>query len=635
MGIFDRIFRRKKDAESALAPLPGQKPATDPATDPNMIKVFDAYGRELFITRDDWRESVLKGSLEQAWDDPERLGSQIVQLLHDGFLDEVVRPAERLAAIDPDAELSAVLLGIAYLENGRLDDAEAVLSRYIARRGESGTVMTNLAKVYAKRGETARCEDTLWRGLRADPNQDNGLLWFRSLRQERDGAEAGIAALREVAALPRSWRAHLWLARAALERQELSVALLLYRQALQAAVAPVPADLLMQLTGDLGNHGYIAEILELTVPHYDAAVHGIEVGNNLIKSLVELGRINDARELIAQLYAQQRPDWRQTLSFWETEVAQRLAASTSVPTEDKLKATMLTIEGPVWLAPDSAAATLFPSVPVGGEAICFLGSSAKVAEAGTKSTFQFSNAVGRLSRSFPLFLAEQTYFQLQSPVQTLVPWIISPTPGFILSGAPCTDVAAIDAARQLGSRPSIIVVTHVVASGEPWRITARVLRIADGACLGEYSGTYSPQRPDVELRPLAEQIVRAIADANEVMPQAMPVNYQVPQETDLADYLLRLEQLLVTRCAAMDGVPTTFLSGEREIVGGAVRLCVAQPTNVPARLLLAQVLRRMKPIAPAAVSENAEVVRLLQRQYPLPAPAHEVVDQLLMDTIGR
>src|SRR4051812_9386926 len=104
--------RGKRAAAAATA----SRPSNDPANDPNMIKVHDAYGRELFMTRESWRDSVMKGNIEAAWNDPERLGVVTTQLLQDQFLDEALSPAERLFALAPDSQLSVVLIAIVYTE---------------------------------------------------------------------------------------------------------------------------------------------------------------------------------------------------------------------------------------------------------------------------------------------------------------------------------------------------------------------------------------------------------------------------------------------------------------------------------------------------------------------------------------
>ena len=46
-------------------------PPKDPAQDPNMIRVYDAYGRELFITKEEWRKNILPGSIQSNWNKPD------------------------------------------------------------------------------------------------------------------------------------------------------------------------------------------------------------------------------------------------------------------------------------------------------------------------------------------------------------------------------------------------------------------------------------------------------------------------------------------------------------------------------------------------------------------------------------
>ena len=69
-------------------------------------------------------------------------------------------------------------------------------------------------------------------------------------------------------------------------------------EALGRAERPVPTDLLMQMSGDLGNNGYRAEIIRLVEPYFDPAFHGLQVGNNLIKANYDLGQLDTARRIL-------------------------------------------------------------------------------------------------------------------------------------------------------------------------------------------------------------------------------------------------------------------------------------------------------------------------------------------------
>jgi len=108
--------------------------------------------------------------------------------------------------------------------------------------------------------------------------------------------------------------------------------------------------------------------------------------------------------------------------------------------------------------------------------------------------------------------------------------------------------------------------------------------------------------------------------------------YLTPTEVDLADYLLRLEQLLTLRCAAMDGLKD-FIHGAREIIQGEIELCLRAPKSANARVILAQSLYYLGKIDPSILYEVAARVRLLQREQPLNGDAQEAVDVSITDSL--
>jgi predicted Zn-dependent protease len=285
------------------------------------MMAFDEQGREIYITRQQWWDTFLMGDLEEKRDNPDELYSALVQALNDGFAADIVPYAEHLARTDPIPARGITLLGALYIENDRLDDAERVLNDFLSAHGEDGYVLANLAKIYSRRGDDARAEAALWHALEVDPNQDNGFGWYMSIHQERGGEPALLDAYRRVAALPRSWRAQLWLARDALQKENLSEAEASYAEALARAGRPIPPDFLMQMSADLGESGYLEECVRLVTPHFDPAFHGMGVGNNLIKANMDLGRKDTAGSILNRLRAQNRPEWQEMLDFWDGELA--------------------------------------------------------------------------------------------------------------------------------------------------------------------------------------------------------------------------------------------------------------------------------------------------------------------------
>lgn len=622
--------------------LMGKEPSSAPAAkrsveelrkDPNLIRVFDKYGQELFITKEQWRTNILPGSIRTNWDDPDKLYGVIFTAFNDGFFAEVAGAAEQLYKTDKEWSRGTCVWGIVLLKQGRLDEAEKVFKESMARHGEVGSVLTNLAKVYSQRKDAAQAESTLWHALELDPNQENGLAWYHAIHHERGGEQAGLAALRRVAVLPNSWRAQLWLARAALKDKDKEVAMHIYQDCLSKVGKPIPADLLRQISGDLGIAGYLPEMLALVEPQFIAASHGLQVGNNLIKAHVDLGQFDDAYRILNQLYALNRLDLKDGLGFWDTAIAKAKIAASPAPAQAALKMGILSIAGPVWLKPDSPAAPLFDGKPAGTPLISFIGSSAELATDTSQVQRQLADAPGRMSRSLPLFLAEQTAFRTRARSITLVPWVTEPNAGFALSGVTWTDSNAAKYSREGGILSEYVVVAHLNARAEPWVAEVRVIRSADGQCLGRFSESFSIAAPAEAVLKLADRLLELLTGAAKIEPQTPPPLYRLPTAATFPTYMLRLEQLLAIRCASMRGVRADFLHGERDIIDGNIQQCLAAPASASTRLLLAQTLLAMKRVRPDILPEFKDRLALIQKEHPLQEPAQGLIQKLFDEAL--
>lgn len=625
MGLFGGLFGNERKKGAPSAPV---SPPVDPADDPNLIRVFDKYGREMFITREEWRDNILKGNIEKAWDNPDELYSLIFQSLHDEFVQEVVEASEQLHRIDPVPSRGATVLGIVYMKTGRLDDAEQVLKDHNEKHGEDGSVLTNLAKVYAERDQHELSEQTLWHALEVDPNQDNGMGWYEVIHRERGGVEAGQDALRRIAAIPKSWRAQLWLARAALEAGKLDAALDFYKESLSRVESPAPVDLLKQMSGDLGNNGYLNEIIEWVEPGFEAEVHGLLVGNNLIKAHLDLGNLVAARFILDQLYALKRPDWRDTLNFWDTELA-KARIEEQQPMEPPISVTILSIEGPLWMRGGSPFSKLLPTKEPDAPVIGILGSTSSYTDPSGKVVTQLPDGPGRLSRGLPLIMGEQLHLKTNAVAHALIPW--AQGNGFVLMGKPYSDEDLCEmAAKQTAPMDYIAYVTLNTVS-EPWNLNVRLLRIADGELLGEVTATADARYPGDGVKQLLADFQKLVLKATDVRKEYEPEWYQVPAGTDRTDYLLRLEQQLAVICMNLDFLEGSALSGEREILDGALQLCVRQPDNKTARMLFIQTLRQMKQTRPDILPEFKDKVELLQNENPIAGQIGELASKAIAE----
>ena len=284
------------------------------------IKVYDNKGKEFLLTRDEYSKNVLPGIFEDAWNDENKLYTAIASALHDEFFEESLSPATRYKEISTNPESSAILLGIINMKLGKLHDAKLILQQYLTGHGDSGYVLTNLAKVYSEEGNQPEALRILWKGLTVDPNQDNAIDWWSALHYEKGGEEARIDSIRKIAKIPGSWRPQLWLARNHLESGNKVLAIELYKEILETD-AKSHGDALMMISGDLGNNGYVEDAIHLIKPIYKPKTHGINPGLNLVLSYKQLRMKKDGLALINELKKLERYDLLDYLNQLESEIS--------------------------------------------------------------------------------------------------------------------------------------------------------------------------------------------------------------------------------------------------------------------------------------------------------------------------
>ena len=616
-------MRAGQPAVALDVPAAAAEAQTDPAATqvaPNDgVRAFDQYGREVIVPREEWRTTVLPGMLKEAWDKPDQLYLLILNSLNDGFFAEVTEAAAHLFATDTLPARGACIWGIVLLQAGRLDESQEVLEQFTQTQGEDASVLLNLAKAYAARGDQDRAETTLWRALELEPNLDNGLGWFATIAQERGGDEAATAALKRVAEMPTSWRAQLWLARTALNTADLAGARDLYTEALSRAPRPVPPDFLMQMSGDLGGHGHLAELFDLTGPHFVPEVHGLPVGNNLIKACMDTGDLDSADSIKNALYAFNRPDWKAALAFWDAEIGKARTgdATPGGTASQSIQIGMLRVDGPIWLPPPSPARKLF-GFKTAGPSVTFLGGTAEAPQQPTPEQMQLVDALGRMTRALPLFLAEQTELRTATYGRALLPWAVSQQPGqpsgFVIGAATWPDETAVQATSDATNRSDYVVTVHLDAEVEPWTASLAFIRTSDGTRIGELEAEFLPESPETALLKLADEVVDLLSALG---PLTKPANYVVPLARPFGFYLGSLEQLLAVRCAAMAGVSVQFLQGARGILDAQLELCLAEPQNVAVRLMLVETLSAMSGIRPEVVAEFRPTFDQLTMDQPL------------------
>jgi hypothetical protein len=224
---------------------------------------------------------------------------------------------------------------------------------------------------------------------------------------------SGAAAAAVGAVKPR-----LAAARERLQAQDVAGAVAIYEEVL--AGSGDRADVLVAVSGDLGSHGQVAQIVELVAPRYVADRHGPATGLNLLQAYLALRDPDAAQHVLDLLFSLNRPELEDRLHGFSNAIAEMLASplplagggdGPGAPGADIPQVAMISISKPIWFyGLDAMAAQLLPPKEGRLRRIAF----AQLALPGYPDAAQAmtrpEDEMGRLARAIPLWLAETFYF---------------------------------------------------------------------------------------------------------------------------------------------------------------------------------------------------------------------------------
>jgi hypothetical protein len=413
--------------------------------------------------------------------------------------------------------------------------------------------------------------------------------------------------------LPGSWRSQLWLARSALERGDLAGALRYYEEVLGRA-QPVPADLLMQLSGDLGNRGHTELLVRLTQPRFDLATHGLTVGNNLLRAYLDLGLFAEARKLLEQLYSQQRPDWREQLNAWEQNLddAQKRYGEVNAP----MDIVLMRLEQPVWARGVLGFDAVLPAKSATAPRIHFVCGSGEAAEdPGGKVISQPTNDLGRLSRALPMFFAEEMFLRTSARTAFLLPWMKQG--GFILSARPWTRAFL----PPDHAPPDLIVFLHVDARATPWLLRVSIENTQRDAPAVVFEQAFTLQTAGRDVLSLLNDLIPRLTILLALRREDAGADLAMPPPELLPGYMAGLEQALAVGLAARQTDGANFLYQERSIFDHLFDIAVQGADLLRPRMLLVNALENQTRRRPEVAREYLGKLALLQQQHPAPEGA--------------
>ncbi|MGC4094133.1 MAG: hypothetical protein QM756_40730 [Polyangiaceae bacterium] len=592
----------------------------------SMITAYDERGREVRIERAVWVKDILLPNIEKAWSDADRLYEQIVQAMRDEFTDSIVPAVNHLVELDGESERSLVIQAIVRMKLGDFNGAESVLDACVQKHGQSGVSLTNWAKLEDERGQHERSRRTLRSALELDPNQDNALLWWAALARERGGDEAYRAALAEIGAVRGAWRPQLWIARERLRHADLTGALELYDQVLRLASGE--PGVLMMISGDLGNAGALAELVELALPRYQPERDGPEAGLNIVEALKRLGRVEQARSLVRKLQALGLAPFAERLAELDRELA---ASSLPRNHEQPPEITALVLHAPLWTRGFSDPEWLWPVRSSSAPRLAFVSFSDETKGARGSESHSVDQS-GRVSRALPLYLAEVLHARFELDASCLV--FVAKGHGPVVFGG-TSDAEQLSHLIPPSAGRRALVTGSVSALGvsiSVWDLDAR-------ASLASIEVRASLDELGMLAGELEAQLAAALESRGWLQPARAPEYYRFASPSTRSAYVSSLEQLLYQVLAANELVPPESLWNERgmfesylalneafggepsnaELIGLSAVVAAAQygsPARDPYQKLALQALAEAKPgslldrLAPAIFKRLGDEARL-------------------------
>jgi hypothetical protein len=220
------------------------------------------------------------------------------------------------------------------------------------------------------------------------------------------------------AATVSSVKSRLAAAHEKLDARDLTGAMPIYEEVL-ASGAGDRADVLVAISGDLGSHGHVAEIIELIAPRYDGDRHGPATGINLLQAYLAVRNADAAQHVLDILFALNRPELEDRLHGFSNAIAELLATPDHVAPgsggpgapADGPKIGLITVSKPIWFYGfESLTAQILPPKEGRLRRIAFAQLALPGLAPDEDTLRQPEDELARLSRGIPLWFAETFYF---------------------------------------------------------------------------------------------------------------------------------------------------------------------------------------------------------------------------------
>lgn len=294
-------------------------------------------------------------------------------------------------------------------------------------------------------------------------------------------------------------------AKARLAARDLPGAMAIYEQVL--ATAGDRPDVLLTISGDLGTHGHIRELIELVAPRYDADRHGPGPGMNLLQAYLAARSPEAAQHLLDLLFSLNRPELENRLIGFSRALAE-LSVSDAAPAGDLdagTKISLVSISKPIWFyGLENHAASLLPTRPGKLRRVAF----AQCALLGETNLMeraaQPEEVVGRFTRGLPLWFADTFNFSANyDPIAGIGLFAPKHYALFPMEWA-AENIRQLDESAQGGL--DYVITFALRTRNADYELTARIWEVKKFRELKTFTTRWTPANADAVLAQFHQQL---------------------------------------------------------------------------------------------------------------------------------